>query len=96
MYSLVTKIAAIITLAALAVIHSLLVHQMDVKRAFLNGDLEEEIYMSQLEGCVVLRQENKVCKFRNSPYGLWYEKFDNTVVQNGYVVNTYDSCYIQR
>ena len=51
-YSPVTKIATIRTLIFLAVIHDLIVHQMDVKTAFLNGDLEEEIYMSQPEGRV--------------------------------------------
>jgi len=43
---------------------------MDVKIAFLNGELEEEIYMSQLEGCEVPGQENKVCKLRKSLYDL--------------------------
>jgi len=44
--SLVTKIGTIRTMVTLASIHSLVIHQMDVKTTFLNGDLEEEIYMS--------------------------------------------------
>jgi len=43
---------------------------MDVKIVFLNGDLEEEIYMSQPEGCKVPDQENKVCKLIKSLYCL--------------------------
>jgi len=43
---------------------------MDVKITFLNGDLEEGIYMSQSEGCEVHGQENNVCKLRKSLYGL--------------------------
>jgi hypothetical protein len=43
---------------------------MDVKTAFLNGDLEEEIYMAQPEGCVAPGQEKKVCKLLKSLYGL--------------------------
>ena len=43
---------------------------MDVKTAFLNGDLEEEIYMDQPEGFVESRQESKVCKLTKSLYGL--------------------------
>ena len=43
---------------------------MDVKIAFLNGDLKEEIYMEQPKGCVVLGQEHKVCKLVKCLYGL--------------------------
>jgi hypothetical protein len=45
------------------------IHQMDVKTAFLNGDLEEEIYMEQLEG-FTHEGEHLVCKFHKSLYGL--------------------------
>jgi hypothetical protein len=43
---------------------------MDVKTTFLNGELEEEIYMTQLDGFVVKGQEDKVCKLVKSLYGL--------------------------
>lgn len=45
---------------------------MDVKTAFLKGDLDEEIYMSQPEGCVVSGAEHKVCKLVKSLYSLKY------------------------
>ena len=50
--------------------HGPLVHQMDVKTAFLNGELEEEIYMDQPDGFVANGQEEKVCKLLKSLYGL--------------------------
>ena len=43
---------------------------MDVKTTFLNGELDEKIYMKQLEGFVMLGQEHKVCKLIKSLYGL--------------------------
>ena len=96
-YSPLTKTATIRTLIALAAIHDLVVHQMDVKMSFLNGDLKKEIYMTQPEGFVVLRQEDKVCKLKKSLYGLkqalkqWNEKFNITLVDNDFVVNSYDT-----
>jgi len=69
-YSPVTKISTIRALIALATINNLLIHQMDVKTAFLNGDLNEEIYMKQPIGCIVSGEEHNVCKFKKSLYGL--------------------------
>ena len=66
----VTRISSIRVLLALVSIHRLVIHQMDVKTAFLNGELEEEIYMTQPEGCVAPGQEGKVCKLLKSLYGL--------------------------
>lgn len=71
---------------------------MDVKTTFLNGDLEEEIYMDQPEGCVVRGQEHKICKLVKSLYGLkqspnlWYQKFDGTITSFGFLVNESDTC----
>ncbi|KAM1873109.1 hypothetical protein ACFX13_006993 [Malus domestica] len=69
-YSPVSRIATIRILIALASIHNLVVHQMDVKTTFLNGHLDEEIYMEQPEGFIVKGQEHKVCKLVKSLYGL--------------------------
>ena len=97
-FSPVTRITSIRVLISLAAIHSLVVHQMDVKTAFLNGELEEEIYMEQPEGFVIHGQEDKVCKLDKSLYGLkqapkqWHEKFDNLIVSNGFKVNESDKC----
>ena len=94
----VTRIASIRVLIALASIHNLVIHQMDVKTAFLNGDLEEEIYMEQPSGCVVLRKKKKVCKLVKSQYGLkqapkqWHNKFDHVLITNGYSINDADKC----
>jgi hypothetical protein len=66
---------------ALAAIEDMEIHQMDVKTAFLNGDLEEEIYMEQPEG-FTQEGEHLVCKLHKSLYGLkqspraWNQKLD--------------------
>jgi hypothetical protein len=69
-YSPIARLITIHVLLSLATSHGLLIHQMDVKTTFLNGELEEEIYMTQLDGFVVKGQEDKVCKLVKSLYGL--------------------------
>ena len=65
-YAPVARITSIRVLFALASIYNLPIHQMDVKTAFLNGDLDEEVYMKQPEGFVLPGHENKVCKLNKS------------------------------
>ena len=69
-YAPVARISTIRLLIALATINNLVIHQMDVKTAFLNGDLEEEVYMRQPKGFVAKGQEQKVCKLIKSLYEL--------------------------
>ena len=69
-FALMTRIALIRVLITLASIHNPVKHQMDVKTAFLNEDLEEKIYMEQSEGYVVQRKEKKVYRLVKSLYGL--------------------------
>ncbi|GJT92854.1 retrotransposon protein, putative, ty1-copia subclass [Tanacetum coccineum] len=71
---------------------------IDVKTAFLNGELDEEIYMQQPEGFVVKCQEHKICKLVKSLYDLkqapkqWHEKFDNTLLSKAFHINECDKC----
>nr|ABG22485.1 retrotransposon protein, putative, Ty1-copia subclass [Oryza sativa Japonica Group] len=101
-YSPVARLTTIRVLLSLAASHGLLVHQMDVKTAFLNGELDEEIYMDQPDGFVVEGQEGKVCKLLKSLYGLkqapkqWHEKFDKTLTSTGFAVNEADKCVYYR
>ncbi|GJW85464.1 zinc finger, CCHC-type containing protein, partial [Tanacetum coccineum] len=94
----VARITSIRVLFALASIYILPIHQMDVKTAFLNGVLEEEVYMKQPEGFVLPGHENKVCKLKKSLYGLkqapkqWHDKFDKSILSNGFTHNSSDRC----
>ena len=73
-------------------------HQMDVKTAFLNGDLNEEVYMIQPEGFVANDSGKLVCRLKKSIYGLkqasrqWYLKFHSVVTSYGFVENKVDQC----
>ena len=91
-------ITSIRVLLAFAFIYKLIVHQMDVKTAFLNDDLDEEVYTEQFEGFLLLRNEKKVCKLVKFLYGLkqapkqWHERFDSTILSDGFVHNSSEKC----
>ena len=98
-YSPITRINSIRMVLVIVALKNLEVHQMDVKTTFLNGDLEEEIYMEQPEGFSAPRQEKKVCKLVKSLYVLkqaskqWHEKFDNVMMMShGFNINECDKC----
>ncbi|KAL6219605.1 hypothetical protein ACLB2K_007364 [Fragaria x ananassa] len=83
---------------ALVTHYDMELHQMDVKTAFLNGELEEEIHMKQPQGFEEQGSEHMVCRLKKSIYGLkqasrqWYLKFDSVVTENGFVENPLDEC----
>jgi hypothetical protein len=64
------------------------IHQVDIKTAFLNGELEEEVYVSQPPG--FSNGGNQVCRLNKALYGLkqapraWYQKLDATLAKHGY------------
>jgi hypothetical protein len=82
---------------ALEAHHDLELHQMDVKTAFLNGDLEESVYMAQPEGFAIEGKEHMGCRLNKSIYGLkqasrqWYLKFDKVIKKFGFVKNQVDN-----
>nr|GEZ15817.1 zinc finger, CCHC-type [Tanacetum cinerariifolium] len=69
-FSPVTEIRAIRILIAITAFYDYEIWQMDVKTAFLNGYLNEEVYMKQPEGFVSQKFPNRVCKLKRSIYGL--------------------------
>ncbi|GJX51002.1 retrotransposon protein, putative, ty1-copia subclass [Tanacetum coccineum] len=69
-FSPVADIRAIRILIAIAAFYDYEIWQMDVKTAFLNGYLSEEVYMEQPEGFVNPKYPNRVCKLKRSIYGL--------------------------
>ena len=101
-YSHVARLTTILVLLFLAASYGLIIRQMDVKTAFLNGELEEEIYMEQPDGFVIDGQEGKVCQLLKSLYGLkqapkqWHEKFERTLTDAGFIVNEADKCVYYR
>ena len=90
-------------LLAYAVSRNMLIHQMDVITAFLNGDLSEEIYMEQPEGFVSPGREHLVCKLQRSLYGLkqasrcWNQVLDVYLRSIGFTQSSTDQCvYIKQ
>ncbi|KAL5838732.1 hypothetical protein ACOSQ3_015901 [Xanthoceras sorbifolium] len=97
-FSPVVKMSSIRVVLGLAASLNLEVEKLDVKTAFLHGDLDEEIYMEQREGFQVKGKEKLVCRLKKSLYGLkqaprqWYKKFDSFMEKNEYNRTTADHC----
>eukprot|EP00253_Pinus_taeda_P022507 PITA_22507 len=87
----VAKLNTIRIMIALATKYNWKMHQLDVKSAFLNGELKEEVYLVQLEGFVKQGHEHLVCRLKKALYGLkqapksWYVKIDSFFYEKGFM-----------
>jgi len=86
----VARLEAIRMFLAFASHKKLKVCQMDVKSTFLNGHLEEEVYIEQLDGSQLSDKKDYVCKLKKALYGLkqapraWYERLDAYLLSQGF------------
>jgi hypothetical protein len=87
----VARLEAVRLLLALPAQQNWEVHHMDVKSAFLNGTLSEEVFIMQPPGFVVTGRENQVLRLKKALYGLhqapraWNQKLDETLMQLGFL-----------
>jgi hypothetical protein len=98
----VARIETVRLLIALAARSGWKVHHMDVKSAFLNGDLSEEVYVQQPPGFVVKNGSGKVLKLRKALYGLrqapraWNARLDKELLKLGFVRNPLEHAVYKR
>lgn len=97
-FSPVVKHTSIRVLLAIVATKNLELEQLDVKTAFLHGELEEQIYMQQPEGFAEKGKEHMVCLLKKSLYGLkqsprqWYKRFNAFITTQGFNRSKYDVC----
>ena len=101
-FSPVAMLKSIRILIAIAAYHDYEIWKMDVKTAFLNGNLLEDAYMTQPEGFVQPKNSGKVCKLQRSIYGLkqasrsWNLRFDESIKGFGFVKNEDEPCVYKK
>lgn len=87
----VAKLNSVRVLLSLAANLDWPLHQLDIKNAFLNGELEEEVYMQIPPGLESPNTSNMVCRLRKSLYGLkqspraWFDRLTRVVKEDGFV-----------
>ena len=97
-YAPVVRYESIRTALAVAAARDLEIIQLDVKTAFLHGDLSEEIYMDQPKGFVLPDRASDVCRLKKTLYGLkqasrsWNEKFNSFLLTFGFTKSDADPC----
>jgi hypothetical protein len=100
-FALVARMEAIRLLLAYAWSKNVKVYQMDVKSDFLNGELEEEVCIEQLEGFQLSENTDYVCKLKKALYGLkqaprtWYSRLDKYLERTRFRKGSTDNLYIK-
>ena len=101
-FSPVVMLKSVRILLAIAAYYDYEIWQMDVKTAFLNGHLSEDVYMTQPEGFVNSKNAGKICKLQRSIYVLkqasrsWNIRFDEVVKGFGFIKNEDEPCVYKR
>jgi hypothetical protein len=101
-YALVARLEAIRILLAFATHHNFKLHQMDVKSAFLNGPISEEVYVEQPPGFADPKFPNHVYKLHKALYGLkqapraWYECLKEFLLKKGFEIGKADPTLFTR
>ncbi|KAH9752611.1 hypothetical protein KPL71_014762 [Citrus sinensis] len=101
-FSPIAMLKSIRILLPIAAVLDYEIWQMDVKIAFLNGHLEEDIYMQQLDGFIQKGQEHMVYKLQRSIYGLkqasrsWNARFDQAIKSFGFIQNIDEPCVYKK
>ena len=102
-FSPVVRSESVRSVISLACREGLKLHQMDVTTAFLNGELDQEIYMKQPKGFTAGGQEHLVCRLKKSLYGLkqssqcWNQVLDVQLKKMGFQQSPSDPCiYISK
>jgi hypothetical protein len=92
----VARLESIRLLLSISCVHKFKLHQMDVKSAFLNGFLQEEVFVEQPKGFVDAHHPNHVYRLKKALYGLkqaprgWYERLTQFLVNNDYIRGSVD------
>eukprot|EP00253_Pinus_taeda_P034627 PITA_34627 len=87
----VARYSSIISMLALSAQMGWKIHQMDVKTTFLNGKIEEEVYVEKPEGFETFDHESHVCRLKRALYGLkqatraWYTRIENYFTGLGFI-----------
>ncbi|GJV03396.1 retrovirus-related pol polyprotein from transposon TNT 1-94 [Tanacetum coccineum] len=95
-FALVARLEAVRLFVAYAAHKSFPIYQMDVKTAFLNGPLKEEVYVNQPDGFVDPHHPDKVYRLKKALYGLkqapraWYDELSNFLVSKGFSKGSID------
>ena len=97
-----SRMTTIRTVVALAAQRGWKMHQLDIKTAFLNGDLQEEVYVKQPPGFATKEKEHMVCRLHKALYGLkqapraWYEKIHKHLIALGFTCSLIESTFYVR
>lgn len=102
-YAPVARWDTVRSILAMAAQKGWIIYQLDVKCAFLNGELKETVFINQPQGFIQKGDERKVCKLKRALYGLkqapraWFNRIEGYFLKEGFAKSHYDhTLFIKR